>query len=302
MSLIYGAYGCMKTANEAWYPCVKTWMSWDDARIVLAAARAGTFTRAANELGVEQSTISRRVAALEAQLGGAVFLRTRRGLVLTEIGERVLPFYRDAELHLLEARDAASDGVAGLVRIAVTEAMAVHGLLQALPELYAEHPRLRIQVVTGVGISDLERREADIALRFVTPTRGDLVFRRVATLGASLWRQQDSESDGWVDLDLGPVAAPESDWMHAHLPGEPRLICNSYLTMVEAVRAGLGASVISDVLGERVPQLVRVERVPVDLPLFLVGHRASRHTAKVAAVWRFVEGWVAQRMPRPTAP
>lgn len=274
---------------------------WDDLRLFLLAAEAGSFTAAAPHAGLEQSTLSRRIAALEAQLGGALFLRARSGLTLTEQGERVLPLAREVRLRIQEIGEMAHREVTGTVRIALTEGMASEGLVAALPPLLAAHPHLQIVLVTGDTVSDLSRREADLALRFVRPARGDLVCKRAGALAQGVWGTPAWADRAWADLewirfDPGPFAAPEAAWIARHGVRPPRLVTNGYLSLLAALRQGLGVGVIADIIGHHSPGLVRLAHPhpePEPQVVFLVGHAASRHTPRVAAVWDFLDHWSA---------
>jgi DNA-binding transcriptional LysR family regulator len=220
---------------------------WDDLRLFLLAAEQGTFTAAARVAGLEQSTLSRRMAALETRLGGALFLRARSGLTLTEQGERVLPLAREARARMQEVAEAVRPAVAGRVRVALTE-----GMVAALPALLDAHPELEVELVTGDTLSDLSRREADLALRFVRPERGDLVWRRAGALsqglwGAHRWAQVPAEALAWILYEPGGFATPEAQWVRAHAARPARLITNGYLSMLAALRAGLGVGVIANV-------------------------------------------------------
>ncbi len=277
---------------------------WDDLRLFLAAVDAGSLSGAARRLGLEQSTLSRRIAALEERLGGALFLRGRSGLVLTEHGARILPLAREAAQRIRELTEVADARVEGLVRIAATEALACYGLLEALPALYDAHPGLQVQLVTGDEVSDLTRREADLALRFVRPQSGALVFKKVAALtqgvwGTPAWAPLPFEALEWVELELGHLPMPETVWVRAHRSRPPRLMTNGYLCLLGALQRGLGVGVIPDVLGAQLPGLTRLEvpaALPDPLPLYLVAHSASRRTPRVAAVWDFLEGWAHERL------
>ena len=107
-------------------------LKWDDVKVFLAACEEGSFSAAARALGVEQSTVSRRIAALEDGLGGALFVRGRGGLVLTDRGAQVAPLARDARRTMLELVDASTQEIDGLVRVAMTEGLAAYGLIPAL--------------------------------------------------------------------------------------------------------------------------------------------------------------------------
>ncbi len=272
-------------------------LRWDDVRYFLAASEEGSFSAAARVLGVEQSTVSRRIAALEEELGGALFVRGRGGLVATERGAQILPLARDVQRSMLELVDASSQEVEGVVRVATTEGVALFGLIPALPELYARHPGLRVHLVTGFDVSDLTRRQADIALRFARPTQADLVFRQLATIpyGAFAtreWAERAPEELDWLDIDLGPIATPRPPITPAR---PPVLVTDSYVALLQAARHGLGAALFIHPLGAAFDDLVELDlpgAIPAPIPTYLVGHTANRHTPRVAAVWSFLEEWV----------
>lgn len=277
---------------------------WDDLRLFIAAVDAGSLSAAARRLGLEQSTMSRRIAALEESLGGALFLRGRSGLVLTEHGARILPLAREAGQRIHELTGVADARVEGLVRIASTETLACYGLLEALPTLYAAHPGLQVQLVTGDELSDLTRREADLALRFVRPQSGALVFKKVAALeqgvwGTPEWASVPFEALEWVELEMGHLPMPETVWVRAHRSRPPRLMTNGYLSVLAALQRGLGVGVIPDLLGAQLPGLTRLEvpaPLPEPLPLYLVAHSASRRTPRIAAAWDFLDAWAHDRL------
>lgn len=159
---------------------------WDDVRFFLAAARTGSFTRAARALKTDQSTVSRRLASLEAEIGAALFERTPRGPVPTEIGERLRADAVRVEAEMLRFADTAREGDGrprGLVRIATIESIAIHFVVpRVLPRLAGTHPEIEVALPTGIHALDLANQEAEVALRFFRSSRGDLVGRRIARL------------------------------------------------------------------------------------------------------------------------
>lgn len=277
-------------------------LNWDDLRFFLAAARHGGFGAAARRLETQQSTVSRRVASLEARLGGALFDRTAAGLTLTSLGRRVLGEVQLVEGVLTRVGDAASATehlVEGLVRVALTETLAsLYVVPTVLPALLRQHPKLRVDLVVGNTAADLARREADIAVRFFLMPRGDLVTRRVArlqtavmasrALAKTLARRPPRE---WpfvsVWLPSGPVV--EESWREAYAPGETRVTTNSFHAQVEAVRAGLGVAVLPVLLGE--PLGLLSMKLPAEVPappaldMYLVTPRALRKVPRVAVVF-----------------
>ncbi len=278
---------------------------WPDLAIALEASRAGSLTAAASRLGIDQSTASRRLSALEASLGAPLFHRTPEGLRPTALGDQVLPLaeamektVRDVE-RLAQGADAY---VEGTVRLAAPEGLAIQVLAPRLMALNREHPKIRLELVTGFGVADLTRREADVAIRFVRPHRGDLVFKRVADvpLGAYVARSlldrlgeiRSAEDLPWVGLDSSLGNFPEARWLAAHVKREPVFRANSYVVNFLAAKEGLGASLMTVASGESEPELVRV---PLELPaaepmaLYVVTHRALRRVPRIDAVVAWAE-------------
>lgn len=279
-------------------------LEWDDVRFFLAAARAGGFGAAARTLQAQQSTVSRRVASLEARLGAALFDRTPGGLELTQLGRRILEDAGAMEAALRRVRDAASTtgrAVAGQVRIALTETMASAFVLPVvLPALLARHPDLRVDLVTGNTAADLSRREADVAIRFFLTPRGDLLTKRVARLETAVLahpqlarRLARTPLREWpfVATWLPAGRAPEEAWRDQHAGGVPRVTTNSFHTQLEAVRSGVGVAVLPRALREP----AGLVELPLDAPrpppvaVYLVTPRALRRVPRVAAVFEALE-------------
>lgn len=279
---------------------------WDDIRLLLEVARAGSFTQAARRLGVEQSTVSRRIAALEESVGGLIFDRepgaaghTGRGI--TPFGERLILRAEQVEEGVLAFDDEASGhevAVKGRVRLALTESMAIHIVLPSLlPLLRQRHPELHVDLLTGDTTADLGHREAEIAIRFFRPPTGALIAKRVARLSTaviahrSFKRTRGSELP-WVNVELRGIQTPEQLWLQRHVQRPPRLITNSYLTQIEAVRAGVGAALLTRSVLLLDAQLAELElELPAGpiLELWLVSPASLRKVPRVAAVWDALE-------------
>ncbi|HWN67331.1 MAG TPA: LysR family transcriptional regulator, partial [Haliangium sp.] len=187
---------------------------WDDVRLFLAVHRYGTFGQAAARLGLDTSTVSRRLAAFEEALGVQLFERTRDGVVATRSGELVLPAAEAMEAALGQLTRAASvreTEADGIVRISVAPGMADIFVAPALVRLRAKHPRLRIELDASVRAIDLTRHEADLALRSVQPRGADLVVTRLASarwvavasaaLAASSGRIRAWDQVPWITWD-----------------------------------------------------------------------------------------------------
>ncbi|WP_437632851.1 LysR family transcriptional regulator [Sorangium sp. So ce854] len=276
-------------------------VDWGDLRLFLEVARAGSFSAAARKLGIEQSTVSRRMAAFERALRAAVFDRRPGGSMLTPLGEQLRRHVEAMEAGADQlVRDASGHEreVEGLVRLALTESIAVHAVIpRVLPALAEEHPRVSLHLLTSYEAADLGHRDAEIALRFFRPRSGDLVAARVVTLPTvpvahrRLSKKGRDELD-WIGVDLGRIAAVEDDYQKRHVRKAPRLVVGSYIAQIEAVRAGLGAAVLPRSALALDDDLVELDlglpAGPV-LELWLVTPRSLRQVPRIAAVWSALE-------------
>lgn len=273
--------------------------AWDDVRFLLAVLRHGSFTAAARALATEQSTVSRRIGALEEALGVTLFERGRRAPRPTEVAERLRPAAERIEAEMGRLLDAADepgpDPVRGRVRIATTDELAAQVLVpRVVPALLAAHPGLALELHTSYGAVDLLAHQADVAVRFFPTTRGDLIGRRIARLPtailcararAAAWRRRRLDALPWIAVELPGLATPEAAWLARHAPHPPVLLCTSYPVQTAAIRAGLGVGV-----GPRVQaQLDRTLAIlpGPDLPeidVYLVTRRAIRHLPRIAVV------------------
>src|SRR5262249_45899379 len=151
---------------------------WEDIRTFLAVARAGTLAAAGRVLGVDYTTIGRRVRALERELGLTLFERVRDRWVLTEPAEDLRQAAERMEdgAIALERRALGSDRtVSGVLRIATTDALAQVLVLPAIRAMHDRHPDVRAHLLTGPARLNITRREADVGVRYIRPDAGELV-------------------------------------------------------------------------------------------------------------------------------
>jgi DNA-binding transcriptional LysR family regulator len=153
-------------------------LDWEQVRLFLAVAREKSLAGASARLGVDVSTVSRRLDRLEDLIGAPLFDRTRDGTSPTVLAEQVMPHAEEMELAAVRFAAAGAKvetEVEGIVRLTVPPGVADAFVAPALPELYARHPNLVIELDASVGYADLTRREADVAIRAHRPASGDLV-------------------------------------------------------------------------------------------------------------------------------
>jgi len=279
--------------------------SWDDIPLLLACLRTGSLTAAARELGLDTSTASRRLVVLERQLGLHLFERTRTGLVPTAAGRGLRGPAEEAErgvLHLLSMAGAAHAAAEGTVRISAVPGLAEALLTPLLAELMRAHPLLRFELDTSPRVVDLERREADIAIRNNRPDSGELVSRR---LGAVRWVAGAAPAlvrrlgvvDDWAAL---PWIGWTSDVPHKHVSrwlerhGSPPVLRTSdFAAQLHFATLGT-AAVIAPFPFLEPYGLVPLEWSEAAAPaaeawptdtLNLVTHASLRNEPRVAVVW-----------------
>jgi DNA-binding transcriptional LysR family regulator len=286
-------------------------LRWDDAQVLLALQRAGSLSGAGVRLGVNASTVSRRLDALETALGARLYDRTPDGVRPTAAVESLLPHAEAMERAAADLVLAAQGREArpeGEVRVTAPPGVAEFLLAPALPRLLRRHPRLRVALDATVAYADLTRREADLALRTARPTSGDLLARKLgearwgafaapayaAELG-TLRRLDQARWVTWGD-DLAHLAPARL--LAERVPESALVVRTSHMgTQLAAATAGAGA-VLVDAHTARVCGLRAVPIAPVLLrtfpplvggALWLVVHRALREVPRIAAVWSFVE-------------
>jgi molybdate transport repressor ModE-like protein len=151
--------------------------SWDDLRLFLNCAELGSFRRAAKELGIDSATMVRRISRLEDLMGQRLFLRATGGLKLTEEGRRILEDVRameQASLNISRQSQMASQGVRGLVRVAITEGLGTYWVLPRLLEFQKANRFLTFELQATMQHVDVGRLDADISIQFTRPSRPDL--------------------------------------------------------------------------------------------------------------------------------
>lgn len=276
---------------------------WDDLKIFLAAVRTGSCAAAGVQLGLNQSTVSRRLHTLEESLSTRLFDRVPEGLVPLASAEQVLPQVEVAEAAIAELGAALAGldaSMAGVVRVALPELLSSELVAPALANLLRLHPGLVVELVTGDAVADLSRHEADLALRFVRPGSGNLVFKQVATLRFGVYastryldgrRNVDPADLDWLDWDKAQAHLPDAGWLRATFPRvEPVLRTTSPATRLRALKSGAGICVLARALAAQHPELERMEGLPElpEFPVWLVGHRALRNLPRVKALWSFL--------------
>lgn len=271
---------------------------WRDLQLFAVAARCGTLTEAARELGLGQATLSRRLAALEHALGHRLFDRGPRGLSLTPAGAQALPHAQAMERSARGLRNtlAALDArPTGSLRVAVPPGAAEVLLIPALPELRARYPELHLELLEGTRLVDLVAGQAELGLRTEEPTHPELVGVKLWEGGISVWAHpelaQSSSSPasmawiGW-SAELSHIRQAR---MLLDLDPAPRwaLRSSSMSVQLQAVERGLGRAIVGDLIGEKMGW-TRLQQLDGREKAWAVFHHQLRGVPRLQAVLDFL--------------
>lgn len=271
-------------------------MNWDDLRFLLAIDRASTLTEAAKSLGVTQTTVTRRLGALEEQLGVRLASRTSQGIVVTDVGHTVAAAATDIEERLaaldrmLLSRD---DTLAGRLRVATID-MVAHYDAALFRSFNARYPGITLELSTGLDNRDLGRDEADVAIRWTNHPSKPLVGRRIGPVPYALYASQALVER--IGADAPPAAFPwlawmreldtvvTAPWMRDRTP-QDRVVgrYDSALSLHAAVRAGLGIAFIPCMYAGVDLVCLRPPEPGFEYDVWLLVHPEARSAARVRA-------------------
>ena len=271
--------------------------NWDDLRVFLTLAREGTLTTAAKALGVSHPTVSRRVQALEQQIGARLFERLPDRFVPTSAGEELLAdteAMEKAALSIHRRSAGLSDTVSGVVRLSAGEAMAAL-IARHLAWLRERLRHIEFEVIASHTLANLSRREADLLIREQVPELAGIVVRKLGRVAYAVYAARDfalgrkGAIDGlpWIGFDDDHSYMPGQHWLLERLAGaRPAVRCNNWLVLHEAARAGAGLAVLPCYLGDADPALKRVGGIVSDVfaDQWLLVHRDLRALPRVRAV------------------
>lgn len=281
---------------------------WNDVRAFLAVARSGRLTAAAARLGVDHSTLSRRIGALEHKLKAKLFDRSPSGYTPTEAGRRLMPLAEEMERLALGAAEAVG-GTAGLVegvvRIGSPEGFGSYFLAPRIQKLKAQYPQLVIQLVAASAVFSLAKREADVAISVSRPPTGRLQVSKLIDYDLGLYAAPaylsavapiagfgDLKGHRFVSYIGDLLHFPELDFLQQVVPGGITSMESSNLVaQTRATLAGAGLCVLPAFLAREEPGLVRVlaDEVNLTRSLWLTVHQDLAELARVRAAVRFIK-------------
>ena len=264
-------------------------LDWDKLRIFHTAAESGSFTHAAEKLGMSQSAVSRQISALEDDLRLKLFIRHARGLVLTEVGEQL---FRTAhrmywELQQVETQMSESqDEPTGPLLVTTTVGFGSTWLASRIAEFLRLYPQITLEIKLSDAELDIAMREADIAIRLHRPNQSEMIQRKLFTVHNHFYASKSylaahAAPQAVEDLDnhsiisfgepvpsyLGDINYLERLGRSENAPRRAQLKVNAIYGMMQACRAGIGVAMLPDYVAENEEALQRI--LPgIELPAY----------------------------------
>ena len=277
-------------------------VDWDDLRIFLSVARTESLSGAGRRLGLDASTVGRRIARLEGAVGAALFLKTPQGYQLTAEGARLIAPAEAAEQAASAAAEAvrADAGITGQLRIGAPDGCANYLLPQVARDLCKAHPGLEVQIVALPRVVNLTRREADMAIAVSPPDAGRLTVQRLADYRLHLAAHRDYlaahppltslqalKDHRMISYIPDMIFDRELDYLSATGVETAQISSNSVAVQMQALRAGAGVGIVHDFALPFAPDVTRVltDLISLTRSFWLIRHaddRASRRLTLLA--------------------
>lgn len=280
---------------------------WNHARAFLVVADEGSLSAAGRALGMSQPTLGRQVAGLEEQLKVTLFERVGKGLSLTQSGVRLYEYVKqmaEAANQFSLVAQGQSNEVSGEVCISLTELDAYFRFAPLITKFKEYAPNIQLELQVSNAISDLKRREADVAIRYQRPTQADLITKKIGSEKAYLYGHKDyikhfanKSPDNVSNLQL--IGFDHSDQMKDYLLGmgfpvrsdQFTVICKNQLVQLQMILQGGALAFLPDHIANRYPELEPAfvdYFTPIELEMWLVCHRELHTSKKVRLVFDFL--------------
>lgn len=241
---------------------------WSDFQAFLAIARSGQLAKAALQLGVDPTTVGRRLRRLEASLATTLFEQTRNGQELTEAGEALLTSVEQmaSAASRIADRSGSGEGLTGTLRISASEGFGCWFLARHLPRFQSGNPDLAVDLVASSGFLSPTRREADVAIMLSRPRKGPLVAHKLSDYTLGLYASAD-----YLAQRKAPRKPADLSEAHALVGYIPDLLYAPELRYLDEIHAGLHATIRSPSITAQHSLVASGGGIGV-LPCFMAGH------------------------------
>jgi DNA-binding transcriptional LysR family regulator len=285
-------------------------LSWDDFRYVKAIAETRSLAGAAEALGVNHSTVFRRLGQVEHQLGSRLFERNRGGYALTPCGEEMVRLAErmDEDIVTFQRKVTGHDlRPSGELRVTTNDTLLTHLLTGVLAAFRRAYPDIVLDLVVSNQSLNLSKRDADVAVRATDRPPEALVGRRVVGIGWGVFAAQgaadsfdlsEARRHDWIGFGDNLSGVKAAKWLQEHV-GSERVVyrSNTILGLAEAAAAGIGFAIIPCFIGVATPGLKALAPPDPSLEsgLWLLTHPDLRHTARVRAFMDFAAAEITKR-------
>ena len=278
-------------------------MNWDDMRFFLALSREGSISAAGRSLGVNHTTVARRIAALEEVLGTRLFDRMADGYEMTQSAENLYRHALEIEAHTqainreVFGQDAA---LKGPLKLTVSHDVANRLLIRDLRKFRNEYPCIDLEILTTTGLVDLASRQADIAVRLTAKPPDYLVGREVLPMRHGIYGSQKylEEMNGPIDAVLFRGDNEYPEWIREHFPKPASVMrTDDVTTMLTAVHEHHGLARMPCYIGDSDPEVRRldVRLTPSTWGIWILSHVDLRSTARVRVCRDFLVAAIEEK-------
>jgi DNA-binding transcriptional LysR family regulator len=283
----------------------EAFMNWDDLRFFLALAREGTVSGAGRALEVKHTTVARRVAAFEEQLGSRLFDRMPSGYAMTQVGENLMPHALGIE-ELVNDADREVFGMdaklSGSLKLAASYDVFTRLITPKLHLFTDKYAGIELELVSSTGLVDLGSRQADIALRLSPHPPEHLIGREVVHLSHGIYASETYLQEKRIQAQLILWSHDKNmpEWVVDHYPGARVYArASEIMTMMEAVKNHLGLARMPCYVGDAEPTLRRIDvpLTPSNWGVWVLSHADLRTTARVRACREFLIEIIDQQRP-----
>ncbi len=272
--------------------------NWDDYRVFLAVARHGSISKAASALGVNRSTVLRRITAFEETLGVRLFERLPSGYFTTAAGEQILSSANQIEeVSTNVSRQIAGQDrkLSGSILVTLPGVLAAYVLMPDLTLFASQNPEIKLEILNTYNVLDLSKREADVAIRIANDPPENLVGRRVVKVVKTAYMAKkhlnspEQRADFWLGWSLDQAAG---QWLaDSPYPDLPvgAIITDPFVT-VKALETGMGMAVLPCFMGEQHAGLCHVPKPGTFevADLWVLTHKDLRNTARIRKFTDFI--------------
>ena len=278
-------------------------MNWDDLRFFLALAREGTVSGAGRVLEVKHTTVARRIAGLEEQLGSRLFDRMSSGYAMTQVGENLMPHALGVE-ELVSTADREVFGMdaelSGSLKLAASYDVFTRLITPKLHLFTDRYPRIELELVSSTGLVDLGSRQADIALRLSPKPPEQLIGRKIVPLSHGVYASETylKQRRDTHRLILWGHDKTMPKWVEDHFPGARVFArASEIMTMMDIVKNDLGLARMPCYVADAEPTLRRIDVLltPSDWGVWVLSHADLRSTARVRACREFLIDIIEQQ-------